>query len=252
MTPPRPAARRRADAMPSATPPHALRTDAADGVGALVAVIVPVLIAALTLLVSPAAARAEPTPPWAWPLPPPAEVLAPFDVSAGPYGPGHRGIDLVGASTEVRAVDDGVVRFAGPVAGRGTVSVLHADGLISTYEPVDPVVAVGDRVPTGTVLGTLQGSAGAASHCAPRLCLHLGARRGEVYLDPMLLLRPRGPSVLLPLAGGGATAGGIGAGGAGGAASGPAASGAAGRAARAVLVGTGPVTATAVDAQARG
>jgi hypothetical protein len=153
------------------------------------------LLLALVLVLAvppPGAARAEGAR-WQWPLPPPHEVLARFEAPATPYGPGHRGIDIAAAAgAEVRAVEAGTVRHSGAVAGRGVVSVVHADGLISTYEPVTGTLAAGARV-------------GAASHCAGRDCLHLGARRGESYVDPLLLLGERGPSVLLPWEGEGGT-----------------------------------------------
>ena len=84
----------------------------------------------------------------------------------------------------VHAVDAGTVTHSGMVAGRGTVTLRHAGGLESTYEPLEERVATGALVPSGGVIGTI----GGASHCAGRTCLHLGARLGEDYLDPMLLL----------------------------------------------------------------
>src|SRR5699024_10379297 len=125
-------------------------------------------------------------------------VLRPFDAPENPYGPGHRGIDVAvdSAGTPVRAVEEGTVRFSGDVAGRGVVSVLHADGLISTYEPVTGSLEEGVRVRAGEVLGEITGED--ASHCSGQACLHLGARRGQGYLDPEVLLGGRGPSVLLP------------------------------------------------------
>ncbi len=88
----------------------------------------------------------------------------------------------------VLAAREGVVVFAGPVAGRGVVSVDHPDGLRTTYEPVTPAVAVGDPVAAGDPLGVLgPGHAG----CAAAACLHWGVRRGKIeYLDPLVLLRP--------------------------------------------------------------
>jgi murein DD-endopeptidase MepM/ murein hydrolase activator NlpD len=100
----------------------------------------------------------------------------------------------VGAS--VRAVADGVVVFAGPVGGVPVVSVAHPDGIRSTYQPVLPRVRTGQVVRRGQLIGILTDT---AAHCAPS-CLHLGARRGDRYLDPALLLRWRGPR-LLPLSG---------------------------------------------------
>ncbi len=122
----------------------------------------------------------------------------PFEPPAHAYGPGHRGVDLAGVPGEpVLAAGDGVVVFAGMVAGRPVVSVDHPDGLRTTYEPVDRVVAAGQQVARGARLGTL-----AAGHagCPVEACLHWGLRRGETYLDPLSLLAP--PRVrLLPLRG---------------------------------------------------
>lgn len=156
------------------------------------------LVLGLALLLVGAPASAE-GPRWRWPAAGPPPVAAPFEAPEHRYAPGHRGLDLgpAGAGTEVRAVEAGTVRFAGSVAGRGTVSVLHADGLLSTYQPVTALVTAGQEVSAGDLLATLADDPG-ASHCGPGLCLHLGARRGEDYLDPALLLGMRGPSVLLP------------------------------------------------------
>lgn len=143
---------------------------------------------------------------WEWPMSSPHRIIAPFVEPEHRYGPGHRGVDILASGAEVRAVEDGTVRFAGSVAGRGVVSILHADGLLSTYEPVTADVRAGDRVRAGQVIGELQeggdggpGDGEGASHCA-QACLHLGARRGGAdYVDPEPLLRGAEPSVLLPL-----------------------------------------------------
>ena len=160
------------------------------------------------LLGAPAAPALSEDARWQWPLDPPHQVLVPFDPPAHRYGAGHRGVDLAvpSAPTPVRAVESGTVRFSGTVAGRGVVSVVHADGLISTYEPVEGVLEAGVPVQAGTVIGTVEDRPELA-HCPAATCLHLGARRGEDYLDPMLLLGLRGPSVLLPWGGGPAAAG---------------------------------------------
>lgn len=195
----------------ASTPP----TTAAGRTGAVRPLLV-VLVVLVSAVVGPgtpavAAARAafpaegdgsgSPAPPWRWPLAPPHRVLAPFDAPTSRYGAGHRGVDLAGGGdgVTVTAVAAGTVHFSGRVAGRGVVSVEHPDGLISTYEPVVAAVQEGQAVTAGTVLGTLDGQD--ASHCPAVMCLHLGARRGAVYIDPLLLLGARGPSVLLPLDG---------------------------------------------------
>jgi murein DD-endopeptidase MepM/ murein hydrolase activator NlpD len=122
-----------------------------------------------------------------WPLAPPRPVVRPFRAPAGPYGPGHRGVDLGSRpGVPVLSAGDGVVVFAGPVAGRGVVSVDHAGGVRTTYEPLVVLVVRGQRVALGTVLGRLvPGHVGCAD--APA-CLHWGVRRGPEYLDPLGLL----------------------------------------------------------------
>jgi murein DD-endopeptidase MepM/ murein hydrolase activator NlpD len=118
-----------------------------------------------------------------------------FERPASTWGAGHRGIDLSATPGQpVLAAAPGRVVHVGVIAGRGTVSVLHADGVRTTYEPVTARVRRGQVVRAGQVIGLVDGSA--ASHCSS--CLHLGALRGRVYLDPLALLRP-GHVVLLPL-----------------------------------------------------
>jgi murein DD-endopeptidase MepM/ murein hydrolase activator NlpD len=135
-----------------------------------------------------------PVGPWSRPVE--GAVTRPFDPPPDRYGAGHRGADLAGApGSPVLAAGDGVVVFAGMVAGRPVVSVDHAGGLRTTYEPVDAVVGAGQPVARATVLGTLVGG---HAGCPVAACLHWGLRRGEVYLDPLSLLEP--PEVrLLPM-----------------------------------------------------
>lgn len=123
---------------------------------------------------------------WRWPLDGPPEIGRPFQPPATPYGPGHRGVDLVGTpSAIVRAAGSGTVGYAGVLAGRGVVTVVHPDGRRTTYEPVAATVAVGDLVVAGDPIGHLEaGHAG----CQAAACLHWGLRRGDAYLDPLSLV----------------------------------------------------------------
>lgn len=157
--------------------------------------LVAVLAAAPAVAVAPSvgtAPSAAPTPVvvalWTAPLGDPLTVTRPFVAPASPYGPGHRGVDLAGApGATVGAAGTGVVVFAGMVAGRPVVSVAHADGLRTTYEPVTPSVAAGQAVARGSPIGSLlPGHPG----CPAAACLHWGLLRGETYLDPLLLLEP--------------------------------------------------------------
>jgi murein DD-endopeptidase MepM/ murein hydrolase activator NlpD len=130
-----------------------------------------------------------------WPLRPSPEVVAGFDPPLDPWGSGHRGVDLLGSAGQpVLAALPGRVTFAGMLAGRGVVVVSHGDTR-TTYEPVSADVSAGQVVAAGGRLGRL-GTFG--SHCFPRVCLHWGWLRGEVYLDPLDLVGG-GPVRLLPL-----------------------------------------------------
>ncbi|MEV5082859.1 M23 family metallopeptidase [Streptomyces sp. NPDC056159] len=140
-----------------------------------------------------------------WPVGVRPGVLRGWDPPATVYGPGHRGVDL-GASpgAPVRSVAAGRVFFAGPVAGRGVVSVeLTGTGdppLRTTYEPVRASVKQGDEVAAGEVIGTVEAT---GRHCEGP-CVHWGLLRGKTYLNPLLLLPPwllNGPTRLLPVLG---------------------------------------------------
>lgn len=131
---------------------------------------------------------------WLWPLPPPHPVLRGFQAPATLYAPGHRGLDLSAeAGREVVAPADGVVSFAGVVVDRPVLSIEHADGLVSSLEPVSAGVAVGDRVTAGQPVGQVADG----GHCAGR-CLHLGARLNGGYVSPLLYLVGVPRAVLLP------------------------------------------------------
>jgi len=133
---------------------------------------------------------------YALPLAGDPAVLRRFDPPAGPWAPGHRGVDLAGpAGAAVLAPADGTVTFAGTVVDRGVVTIAHPDGLRSSLEPVEPSVSAGARVVAGEQVGTLQAVAG---HCAPTTCLHWGVRRGDAYVDPLTLVGGGGIVVLLP------------------------------------------------------
>jgi murein DD-endopeptidase MepM/ murein hydrolase activator NlpD len=164
------------------------------------------LIAALLALpllplAVPAAPTGSPAPPasavaWGWPLPDPHHVERGFDPPPQPWLPGHRGVDLSGHAGEpVLAAGTGIVAFAGPVARVPVVSILHPDGLLTTYQPVHTLLQTGDPVVAGQPIGLL---VSIGSHCSPAACLHWGLRRGADYLDPLALLHLN-PVRLLPL-----------------------------------------------------
>lgn len=106
-----------------------------------------------------------------------APVVDPFRPPAEPWLAGNRGLEYQTVpGTPVGAIGPGLVVFAGPVAGQLHVTVLHPDGIRSSYSYLASIaVAVGDRVRTGDVVGTT----------AERF--HLGARIGDTYIDPASL-----------------------------------------------------------------
>lgn len=126
-----------------------------------------------------------------------ARVVHPFEAPPQPWAAGHRGVDLAApASATVLAPGGGVVVFAGPVAGRGVLTIAHDDGLRTSLEPVRATVPVGTRVRPGDAVAVV---VGVSPHCAPATCVHWGVRRGATYLDPLRLVPGQGPIVLLPL-----------------------------------------------------
>lgn len=125
---------------------------------------------------------------YGWPTGSPARVVRGFDPPTVIWGSGHRGVDLsLQAGSPVLAAGDGTVAFAGVVAGRPVVSIDHADGIRTTYEPVEASVTAGDVVTRGQTIGTLL-----AGHRSDGVdALHWGARTGpKSYINPLRLLHP--------------------------------------------------------------
>src|SRR5689334_16395582 len=90
------------------------------------------LIATVAVVVTARPAHAEADDPDAagWLRPVDGAVVHPFEEPASVYGPGHRGADLAAPpGTPVHAANDGVVSFAGSVAGTMHVTVAHTGGL---------------------------------------------------------------------------------------------------------------------------
>ncbi|HEV8116156.1 MAG TPA: M23 family metallopeptidase, partial [Acidimicrobiales bacterium] len=154
-------------------------------------VIVAALLAAV-FVAAPAAGEAGP-PPVVYQAPVPGPIIEPFRPPTSPYGPGNRGVDYATVPGEpVAAPADGLVTFAGPVAGTLHVVVLHADGIRTSMS-----FLAGVRVTRGQRVGRGQPVGWAGS------TVHFGARRGELYLDPTSLLSAGGPggataAVLVP------------------------------------------------------
>ncbi len=89
-------------------------------------------------------------------IPPVAgSVMVPFDMNAGIYGAGNRGVDFaVVFGDPVMASADGVVVFSGFVATEQFVTVVHPNGWRTTYSYLSQrVVAAGQHIAAGQMLG---------------------------------------------------------------------------------------------------
>src|SRR5215204_6365525 len=103
-------------------------------IGISVPVAVPAAVPERSVRPPPTAPDPPPVPPLWMPLA--GAVVRGFDTRAGPYGPGHRGIDIAAPVGElVRSPTAGRVTFAGPVAGANWVSLLAAPGVLVTVGP---------------------------------------------------------------------------------------------------------------------
>ncbi|MGI9605550.1 MAG: peptidoglycan DD-metalloendopeptidase family protein [Acidimicrobiales bacterium] len=106
-----------------------------------------------------------------------APILDPFRLPDGPYGRGNRGIEYDTEPGDVIAASaDGVVVFAGSVAGSVHVTVRHSAALRTTAAFVgESLVAAGESVAAGQPIARAAGP------------FHFTARVGDRYIDPKLL-----------------------------------------------------------------
>jgi murein DD-endopeptidase MepM/ murein hydrolase activator NlpD len=152
------------------------------------------LLVAMAAVAAPNPVHAAGDPPPGWRLPSlGASVVEPFEAPAHEYGPGHRGIDIGPVDGDVLAPATGVVAFAGTVVDRGVVTIDHGDGWVTSVEPVDPSVTVGEVVRAGEKIGDLDRGGHASTGT-----LHVGVRRDGEYVNPMLLLGAIPRAILLP------------------------------------------------------
>lgn len=114
------------------------------------------------------------------------------------YGPGHRGVDLRAVpGTRVAAPVSGTVVFAGRVVDATWVTVDDGRHRWTVGPLATLAVGRGAAVVAGAALGTSDRAHGATA-------VHLSARRGDRYVEPLLVARPR--VSLVPLRGGRAVA----------------------------------------------
>ena len=118
-----------------------------------------------------------------------------FFVSENQFASGHRGIDfLASENSPVLAAQDGYISHSGFIYNRWTISVTH-NSFRTTYEPVKPIVKLGQKVKQEEVIGYLQIE---GSHCLPKSCLHFGLKEGSTYFNPKFSFLKKYP-ILLPI-----------------------------------------------------
>ena len=107
-----------------------------------------------------------------------ARVVDPFRPPAHVGAPGNRGLEYGNRLwVGVYAAADGVVFFSGMVAGNGVVTIVHADGVKTTYSGMTDTWAVrGANVVQGEPIGQAGRN------------IHFGAILGDHYLDPQILI----------------------------------------------------------------
>ena len=129
-----------------------------------------------------------------WPLAEQARVVLGFGeiYSAGDGGSSqHRGVDIeASAGARVLAPLAGRVTFAGSVPGVGggrvTAVTIETPGGKLTLLPLEHLtVSRGSAVAEGDEIGTLAGDGDGSS---PGAHLHVGARDGDLYVDPLGLI----------------------------------------------------------------
>ncbi|HUR76776.1 MAG TPA: peptidoglycan DD-metalloendopeptidase family protein [Acidimicrobiales bacterium] len=124
---------------------------------------------------APPAAASEPV---TYVEPVSGRVVDPFRPPSTAYGSGNRGLEYSTAEgSGARASAPGRVTFAGNVGGERHVVLQHADGVRTSYSFLRTIeVRVGQTLRQSDPVGTTKTS------------FHFGARIGDAYVDPAILL----------------------------------------------------------------
>jgi murein DD-endopeptidase MepM/ murein hydrolase activator NlpD len=162
------------------------------------------LTCCLSLMLVPAAQALIAPPPvisFQPPLEPPIKLINQYRQPNSDYSAGHRGVDyLVTMGQRVFAPADGQVWFSGKVVNRSLLSLSHAGGYLSEFEPLCSELKRGEVVFKGQEIGQVcKAEASYVPHCASATCLHFSLRSFGSYLSPLVLIGELNPSRLLPL-----------------------------------------------------
>jgi murein DD-endopeptidase MepM/ murein hydrolase activator NlpD len=142
-----------------------------------------------------------PTGSWNPPLDVPVRLVNQYRQPNSDYSAGHRGVDyLVSHNQAVLAPADGQVWFAGKVAQRPLLSLLHDGGYLTEFEPVCTDLKKGERVFAGQeVARVCKAEPSYLKHCPNAICMHFSMRFEGRYLSPLLFIGGLNPSRLLPM-----------------------------------------------------
>lgn len=154
--------------------------------------VVTIGIAVAWLALCPGQSPALAIPRWLWPVPTNHSLSTPYRAPASPYGPGHRGIDiLVAEGTAIVSPASGTLAVAQWVVDRDVVTLrVDSDWLIS-FDGATGDVPVGSAVSGGQTLAHVAPT----PHCS---CVHVGVRFRGDYVNPMLIWGEVPRAVLLP------------------------------------------------------
>lgn len=155
---------------------------------------------------------------WVSPLPAGNAPVKEYKGQLTRFGPGHRGVDYrVKEGQSLVSPSAGVLAFNSPVALIPAVSIQHANGYRTTFEPACSKLPVGTPLLAGQPFGTVCKPTlpipvknpvvtgvklvlkylNPMSHCRPKLCLHFSVRHRGNYLSPLALIDGMQPSRLL-------------------------------------------------------
>ena len=156
---------------------------------------------------------------WISPISGKPHVIHAFIKPSQRWSAGHRGVDLeVTEQDQVRAPAPGTIVFSGTVVDRQVVVIEHPNGYRSSFEPVTDPLPVGTHVQAGQVIARVDAHP-AKPRCST-ICLYWsdnlsrlnvstdwqrigdqknGSGKNAEYINPMLLLGPAEPTILLPV-----------------------------------------------------
>jgi murein DD-endopeptidase MepM/ murein hydrolase activator NlpD len=139
---------------------------------------------------------------WQLPFEAPHTLIRQYLQPTSDYSAGHRGVDFeVLQGEQILAPAAGIVSFAKTIVNREVISITHAGGFVSEFEPVCSDLAVGEAVAKGSLIGRVcEPESDYVRHCQAKPCVHFSLRLNGKYLSPLALIGGLNPSRLLPYA----------------------------------------------------